>query len=46
MGLRLSIFFGNLHKFWINRQTEIDIREIREKMEEENTKMHQFGLID
>ena len=44
MALRLSKFFGNSHKFWTNLQTEIDIRETREKMEKEIEKIHQFSF--
>ena len=45
MALRLSKFFGNSHKFWINLQTEIDVRETRAKMNEEIEKIHQFSVI-
>jgi len=45
MALRLSKFFGNSHKFWINLQTEIDVRETRAKMNKEIEKIHQFSAI-
>jgi addiction module HigA family antidote len=45
MALRLSKFFGNSHKFWINLQTEIDVRETRAKMNDEIEKIHQFSVI-
>lgn len=44
MALRLSKFFGNSHKFWINLQTEIDVRETRAKMDKEIEKIHQFSV--
>jgi len=33
MALRLSKYFGNTYKFWINLQNEIEIREIELKRE-------------
>lgn len=45
MALRLSKFFGNSHKFWINLQTEIDVRETKVKMDKEIEKIHQFSVI-
>jgi len=33
MALRLSKFFGNSHKFWLNLQNELDIREAAKKLE-------------
>ncbi len=32
MSLRLSKFFGMSEKFWINLQTDLDIREQKEKL--------------
>jgi addiction module HigA family antidote len=32
MSLRLSKFFGMSEKFWINLQTDLDIREKKEKL--------------
>jgi antitoxin HigA-1 len=31
MALRLSKYFGNTYKFWLNLQNEIEIREIKSK---------------
>jgi len=31
MALRLSKYFGNSYKFWLNLQNELEIREIKEK---------------
>jgi addiction module HigA family antidote len=45
MALRLSKFFGNSHKFWINLQTELDVRETRVKLEKEIDKIHQYSVI-
>jgi len=42
MALRLSRFFGNSHKFWLNLQNEIDIRETKAKMERDLEKIHLF----
>ncbi len=33
MALRLSRFFGNSHKFWLNLQNELDVREAAKKLE-------------
>ena len=33
MALRLSKFFGNSHKFWLNLQNELDVREATKKLE-------------
>ena len=33
MALRLSKFFGTSHKFWLNLQNEIDIRELKSKLD-------------
>ena len=42
MALRLSKFFGNSHKFWLNLQAELDVRETRLKLEKEIEKIHQY----
>lgn len=44
MALRLSKFFGNSHKFWINLQTELDVRETKIKLEKEIEKIHQYSV--
>ena len=44
MALRLSKFFGNSHKFWINLQTELDVRETRQKLAKEIEKIHQYSV--
>ncbi|MEW6548699.1 MAG: XRE family transcriptional regulator [Spirochaetes bacterium] len=33
MALRLSKFFGNSYKFWLNLQNELDVRQASKKME-------------
>ena len=35
MALRLSKYFGTSSKFWLNMQNELDLRETREKLENE-----------
>ncbi len=45
MALRLSKFFGNSHKFWLNLQNEIEIREIKQKKQKELDQIHQFRHI-
>ena len=42
MALRLSKFFGNSHKFWLNLQNEIEIRQIQGKMAKELSRIHLF----
>ena len=39
MALRLSKYFGNTYKFWINLQNEIEIREIELKKGNELNKI-------
>ena len=43
MALRLSKFFGNSHKFWLNLQNEIDIRDAKQKIESQLIKIHQYS---
>jgi addiction module HigA family antidote len=33
MALRLSKYFGNSNKFWLNLQNELDVRQASKKME-------------
>ncbi len=35
MALRLSKYFGNSYKFWLNLQNELEIREVRKRMGKE-----------
>ena len=42
MALRLSRYFGNSYKFWLNLQNEIEIREIRSKKENELCKIKEL----
>ena len=35
MSLRLSKYFGNSPKFWLNMQNELDLREMQEKLEKD-----------
>lgn len=39
MALRLSKYFGTSSKFWLNMQNELDLRETREKLENELDKI-------
>ena len=43
MALRLSKFFGNSYKFWLNLQNELEIREAKKKMGTELDKIHAFS---
>ena len=43
MALRLSKFFGNSYKFWLNLQNELDIREARKKMVKELENIQAFN---
>ena len=45
MALRLSKYFGNTHKFWLNLQNEIDARNIRKKIEKELDKINRHSNI-
>jgi addiction module HigA family antidote len=42
MALRLSKFFGNTERFWLNLQNDIDLRNLREKLQYELEKIHTF----
>ena len=39
MALRLSKYFGKSSKFWLNMQNELDLRETREKLENDLDKI-------
>ena len=39
MALRLSKYFGTSSKFWLNMQNELDLRETREKLENDLDKI-------
>jgi len=43
MALRLSRFFGNSHKFWLNLQNEIESRELEAKMKGDLEKIHVYS---
>jgi len=43
MALRLSRFFGNSHKFWLNLQNEIESRELEAKMKGDLEKIHMYS---
>jgi addiction module HigA family antidote len=45
MALRLSRYFGNSHKFWLNLQNEIEIREIENKKGNELNKIRSIEQI-
>ena len=45
MALRLSKYFGNTHKFWLNLQNEIEARNIRKKIEKELDKISSYSYI-
>ena len=40
MALRLSKYFGNTSKFWLNLQNELDLREMKIKMTKELEKIN------
>ncbi len=39
MSLRLAKYFGTSSKFWLNLQNEIDLRETKQKLEDELNKI-------
>jgi len=43
MALRLSKYFGNSYKFWLNLQNELEIRETQKKMGKELEKIHAYA---
>ena len=45
MALRLSKYFGTSSKFWLNMQNELDLRETREKLENDLDKIPSCGKI-
>lgn len=45
MALRLSKYFGNSYKFWLNLQNEIEIRDTRKKIEKELEKIQLYSHI-
>lgn len=45
MALRLSKYFGNSCKFWLNLQNEIEIRDTKKKIEKELEKIQTCSHI-
>ena len=45
MALRLSRYFGNSYKFWLNLQNEIEVREIKSKKEKELSRIKEMEHI-
>jgi len=43
MALRLSKYFGNTSKFWLNLQNELDLREMKTKMTKELAKINLYS---
>jgi antitoxin HigA-1 len=43
MALRLSKYFGNTSKFWLNLQNELDLRETKMKMKAELGKINSYS---
>jgi addiction module HigA family antidote len=43
MALRLSKFFGNSYKFWLNLQNELEIREAKNRMSKELDKIKAYS---
>ncbi len=43
MALRLSKYFGNSYKFWLNLQNELEIRDTKKKIEKDLEKIHLFS---
>lgn len=40
MALRLARFFGTTERFWLNLQTEIDIRNRRDQLDDDLSRIH------
>ena len=45
MALRLSKYFGNSYKFWLNLQNEIEARTMKKKIESELNKINTYTHI-
>lgn len=45
MSLRLSKFFGNSYKFWLNLQNELEMRETKNKIGEELDKIRSYSSM-
>jgi addiction module HigA family antidote len=43
MALRFSKYFGNTYKFWLNLQNELEIREIKKKLEKDLEKIQLYS---
>ena len=43
MALRLSKYFGNSYKFWLNLQNELEIRDTKKKIEKDLEKIHLYS---
>src|SRR5262245_8604698 len=43
--LRLSAFFGNSIEFWVGIQTEYEIREERDKISDQISKIHNYKQV-
>ena len=43
MAMRLSRYFGNSSKFWLNLQNELDIRDLEERKHAEFEKINQYS---
>jgi addiction module HigA family antidote len=43
MALRLSKYFGNTSKFWLNLQNELDLREMKIKMTKELERINLYS---
>jgi addiction module HigA family antidote len=43
MALRLSKFFGNSYKFWLNLQNELEIREAKNRIDKELEKIKAYS---
>ena len=42
MALRLSKYFSNSYKFWLNLQNELEIRETKKKLEKDLEKIQSY----
>ena len=43
MALRFSKYFGNTYKFWLNLQNELEIREMKKKLEKDLEKIQVYS---
>ncbi len=42
MSLRLAKYFGNSHRFWLNLQNELEVREARSRLSKDLDNIHVY----